>query len=236
MAARPPVHRPGYRDDYDHTKGRWDTQTSSTYSTDFECYEFIAEHVGPGSQTMETGLGFSTLCLANAGCHHTAMFLDPAEEAPLRAWADEHGIDLTGVRFVVGPSDVSLRGLPDDPVDLFFIDGGHGYPVPQLDWFYGASRLPEGGVLVLDDLQLWGPRQLDQFLGLDPRWERLASAFKWSGFRRLGSGPVAEEFDTQTFLPELSRSAQPSLPRRLRVSLSRHVPESVKAPVRRVLR
>jgi hypothetical protein len=233
---RPPVHRPGYRAGYEDTNGRWQTSTPTTHSTDFECYRFIAEHVSEGSVTMETGLGFSTICLALLGCHHTAMFLDAAEEAPLRAWTDERGIDLHRVRFVIGPSDASLRQMPEDPVDLFFIDGGHGYPLPQLDWFYGASRLPKGGVLVLDDLQLWGPRQLDQFLDLDPRWKRLERTLKWSAFRRMVSGSVAEDFDTQEFLPELPLSRTPTLRRRIHVGISRHLPERVKAPVRPILR
>jgi hypothetical protein len=75
------------------------------------------------------------------------------------------------VNFVVGRSDARLQVLAATPVDLFLIDGGHGYPLPQLDWFYGAHRLRAGGVLVLDDMQLWAPYQLDNFLLLDPRWE-----------------------------------------------------------------
>jgi hypothetical protein len=239
IADPPRVHRPGYRADYEDTNGLWWFDSSSpTHITDAECYEFVAKHVREGSVTMETGLGLSTICFALLGCEHTAMFLDPAEEAPLRAWADEHGIDMNGVRFVVGPSDESLRAMPDEAVDLFFIDGGHGYPTPQLDWFYGAARLRKNGVLVLDDVQLWGPHQLDQFLGLDPRWERLADGFKWSAFRRTIAGPVAEDFDAQGFLPVRSgpRPPRPSLRRRIHVGISRHLPEGVKAPMRRVLR
>lgn len=234
VADAPRVHRPGYRTDFDDTAGRWsfDSPEYQTYITSVSCYELIARHVGAGSVTMETGLGLSTIVFAALGCEHTTMFLDPGEEAPLRAWATEREIDLSGVDFVVGPSDVSLREMGDAPIDLFFIDGGHGYPLPQLDWFYGASRLREGGVLVLDDLQLWAPRQLDRFLGLDPRWERLAGDRKWSAFRRRSSGPVAEDFDTQPFLPE----RRPAVLQRARAIISRLLPERVKARIRRSAR
>jgi hypothetical protein len=85
----------------------------------------------------------------------THLFIDEREEVRLREWAAAHDIDLGYTTFVLGPSDESLRVLPPDPVDLFMIDGGHGYPLPQLDWFYGAGRLKAGGILVLDDIHLW---------------------------------------------------------------------------------
>jgi hypothetical protein len=121
----------------------------------------------------------------------------------VRTWAARHDVDLSTVRFIVGPADASLRSAEPTPIDLFLIDGGHGYPLPQLDWFYGASRLRAGGVLVIDDLQLWAPRQLHTFLDLDPRWEQLERTKKWAAFRRLVDGPVAEDFDAQQFLPTI---------------------------------
>jgi hypothetical protein len=39
-------------------------------------------------------------------------------------------------------------------LDLVFIDGSHGYPLPVIDWFYGAGLFRRGGVVVLDDVQL----------------------------------------------------------------------------------
>jgi hypothetical protein len=200
----PGVHRPEYRELEAHevASDEW-ARGSGTFTTDRSCYEFLAESVGSGSVTLETGLGLSTLIFALSGCDHTAMFLDSFEEDRVRGWATGHGIDLGSVRFVVGPSDASLRAAEQTPIDLFLIDGGHGYPLPQLDWFYGASRLRAGGVLVIDDLQLWAPSQLNIFLDLDPRWERADETKhhrKWSAYRRLVDGPVAEDFDAQGFL------------------------------------
>ena len=44
------------------------------------------------------------------------------------------------------PSDeVLVRQDPyDRPLDVVFVDGGHGFPVPMIDWFYGAGRLRRG--------------------------------------------------------------------------------------------
>jgi hypothetical protein len=236
FAANPPaVHRPGYTSSYDDAQGHFqpvDLAGGTTYYTNPTCYTTMSRHVGAGSVTMETGLGLSTVLFAMLGCDHTAMFLDADEEPPLRQWAASHDVDMSKVKFVVGPSDEGLRAFAGEAVDLFFIDGGHGYPLPQLDWFYGASRLPKGAILVLDDLQLWAPRQLDTFLGLDPRWERVSGDWNWSAHRRLVSGPVAEDFDKQAFLPLHA----PPLRKRVRDSISTKLPASIKDPLRRALR
>ena len=204
------IHRAGFADTDVANPEAWakitGTYATGTYTTDRDRYELIIRSVRPGSRTLETGSGLSTLIFATAGCEHTTLFLDPDEEIRLRAWADHHGIDLAGVTFIAGPSDESLRNLEPTPLDVFLIDGGHGYPLPILDWFYGASRLGVGGVLVIDDLQIWAPRQLDEFLTLDPRWEQLQHTQKWSAYRRLVDGPIAEDSPSQQFLPRTKLS------------------------------
>jgi hypothetical protein len=183
----PPLLHPGA------PQGVWRTEQS--------CYEFIAQHVDDTSVTLETGLGLSTVAFAMVGCHHTAVFHDPREGDQLRAWARQHDVNLDRVELFPGRSDLILPSLPADPLDLVFIDGGHAYPLPQLDWFYAASRLRRGGVLVIDDRQLWAPRQLIDFLSADPRWTQLAGTAKWAGFQRLFEWTFLEAWSDQDFLP-----------------------------------
>jgi hypothetical protein len=82
-----------------------------------------------------------------------------------------------------------------------FVDGGHGFPASIIDWYYAAGRLRDGGVVVLDDIQLASVRLgLFEFLDADPRWEPVAKTWKWAGIVRRGSGPLAEDWDAQPFL------------------------------------
>jgi methyltransferase family protein len=171
------------------------------WSTERSCYRFISEHTDESSRTLETGIGLSTVLFAILGSEHTALFLYPGEGDELRTWARTHDVDLEQVELLVDRSDLVLPSLPDDPLDLFFIDGGHGYPLPQLDWFYGGSRLRRGGILVVDDLELWAPHQLATFLNADPRWEPLGGTRKWRGYRRLSEGSLLEDWTEQRFLP-----------------------------------
>ncbi|HEY5110518.1 MAG TPA: class I SAM-dependent methyltransferase [Acidimicrobiales bacterium] len=178
----------------------WRTQTS--------CYRFIADQVGRGSRTLETGAGLSTVLFAAWGCDHLAVVPFPDEAVAVEAYCDSHGIDRTTLRFDLRPSEVALPTLVGDrELDLVFVDGCHGYPMPVVDWFYGAGMLRSGGVLVLDDLQLPQVRNLvDTFLDSDPRWERLRATDKWIAFRRTTSGPLAEMESEQAFFPLPPRS------------------------------
>ena len=44
-----------------------------------DCLEFLAATVQPGSRTLETGCGATTIVFAAAGSHHDAVFLDGFE-------------------------------------------------------------------------------------------------------------------------------------------------------------
>lgn len=57
------------------------------------------------------------------------------------------------------------------PLDLILIDGHHGFPTPFLDWYYTADPLRVGGLLIVDDTQLWTGHTLKQFLLRQPGWE-----------------------------------------------------------------
>lgn len=203
-----------------------DGAESGVWYTERACYEFIGEHAGPGSATLETGIGLSTVEFALLGCEHTSVFLDELEGTRLLEWAAAHGIDLSRVRLCSGGSEQVLPGLDGPSLDLVFIDGCHGYPLPQVDFVYSASRLRTGGILVVDDTQLWAPLQLAEFLDADPRWERLAGTTKWAAFRRLGHGTVAEEWDAQPFV------SVPPPP----VPITRRVAKSLPDPLQRAAR
>jgi hypothetical protein len=83
--------------------------------------------------------------------------------------------------------------------DLVLIDGSHAFPLPMVDWLYGAATLRAGGILVVDDIDLPGPRVLRTFLDQDPRWEALTGTQKWRAWRRLRGGTLSEDWTEQAF-------------------------------------
>jgi hypothetical protein len=173
------------------------------WRTDRSCYEFIATALPQeGACTLETGCGISTVLLAKWGAQHVSVVPWPREAEACREYFEERGLP-DRVTFEVGWSDEVLPRLTGPPLDLVLIDGGHGFPTPIIDWYYAAARLRQGGVVILDDLQLPQVRLgLMEFLDADPRWERAEATPKWAAYRRLTNGPLREEWRDQPFLEQ----------------------------------
>lgn len=175
---------------------------TGVWKTHRACYRFMADHLPERAHTLETGCGVSTVLFAAWGCDHVCVVPDAGQEEAVRDYCTQHGIDDSRLTFDLRSSDIALPSrLHDGELDLVFIDGCHGFPTAILDWYFAASRLRTGGCVVFDDTHL---RQVSagllEYLEKDDRWKSLASTAKWRAFRRLGSGPLGEEWDEQRFM------------------------------------
>lgn len=179
-----------------HTMGA-DTDELGTWATDRPVYELLLSEVRPGSATLETGSGISTALLGGLGASHTCVTPFAEEEERLRAWADRVGHDMSSVRFIIGSSADVLPTLSTAPLDVLLIDGGHGFPIPSIDWFYGARFLRDGGLLIIDDAHLPAVGSLIDYLDRDPGWRSVAQDTKWCAFRRVGTVPLLRDHHQQ---------------------------------------
>jgi precorrin-6B methylase 2 len=173
-----------------------------------DCLEFLAATVEPGQRTLETGCGATTIVLAATGAIHTAVFLDQSEGLAVQEWCAARKISTANVAFHPGSSSETLPRLEMGDLDLVMVDGCHGFPFPQLDWYYAASHLVTGGTLIVDDTHLSAPYELRRYLEHDPRWERIHVGTQWAAFRRLGSGSLDEEWTSQQFHQPIALRAQ----------------------------
>lgn len=169
------------------------------WRTDRSCYELIAAHCDQHSRTLETGLGLSTMLFVRLGTLHTCIAPWKTEVDSLLRHCHERKISTERLTLIQGFSDEILPTLPRTELDLVLIDGGHGFPTPIIDWYYGAGRLRKGGILVIDDIHLPAVRLVLDFLNADPRWTSMESTKKWVAYQRASSGSLQEEHSKQTF-------------------------------------
>lgn len=169
------------------------------WQTNRACYEFIITHCDNQARTLETGLGLSTMLFLKLGTLHTCIAPWKSEVQRLLSHCQDRNISTERLRIVQAFSEEILPQLPQDELDFVMIDGGHGFPTPMIDWYYGASRLCQGGILVIDDIHLPAVHILIDFLNADPRWESMQTSHKWVAYRRLSSGRLQEDHGKQRF-------------------------------------
>ena len=171
--------------------------------------EFINAHVRKGSTSVETGAGASTVVFAAAGAHHTTIAPYPEEFERVKAFCEAHAITTADIRFVPESSESALPKLDIDNLDFVFIDGSHSFPSPFIDWYYTAFKLKVGGIVVVDDLQLWTGTVLKQFLDAEPEWE-LIEVFAGRSAAFVKRQPVTElkNWMDQPFVARKSRAGR----------------------------
>lgn len=184
----------------------------AVWRTGRACYEFMASLVQPGCRTLETGTGASTAMFAAWGCDHTTIVPSERQANIILAYCAQKEIPTDLLRFDLRPSQVALPEMRDEPpFDLVFIDGAHGYPMPTIDWFYGASLLRKDGVVVFDDVKLPAVQVLlDSYLERDDRWQWLRGKSVFRAYRRTSLDTLGEDGTDRSILlgPKPSRKAR----------------------------
>jgi hypothetical protein len=163
--------------------------------------KYLDRSLTEDSVTLETGAGLSTIVFALNRCHHTVIVPDPNLAERIQQWCRENKVSTDRLNFVI---DTSQRVLPDlelpSDLDVCLIDGAHGFPLPFLDWFYMSQYLKSGGLVIVDDVQIWTGRVLFDFLSSEPDWNiEHAERLEFFGARRAGP-PTYSEWTDQPYV------------------------------------
>ena len=142
-----------------------------SYHLNEEVLAFLDENVRGDSKTLETGAGVSTILFAMKGTEHICMVPDREQVERIKEYCSRNKISAQRVDFKIDKSESALPKLESGRFDLVLIDGNHAFPTPFIDWYYTAPVLKTGGMLVIDDTQLWTGETLRNFLLSEPEWE-----------------------------------------------------------------
>ena len=151
-------------------------------------------------RTLETGSGSSTVVFAMKGTDHTIVTPIADEQTGIMSFCEEKDIPTDRLTFHIERSQNVLPKLDLTPLDLMLIDGGHAFPLPFLDFQYGSQWLGIGGLLLVDDTQLWTEKVLKDFLSEQPEWERLEEIGKTAVFRKIKEEPEFCEWTQQPYV------------------------------------
>jgi precorrin-6B methylase 2 len=158
-----------------------------------ETLDALAKHLGRQKvvNSIETGSGASTLLFSHLSQHHTVFALDEGNESISNIRYNPL-LRTSAVTFVEGPTQKTLptHQFPE-PLQAALIDGPHGYPFPDLEYYFVYPHLETGALLVIDDIQIRSIRNLFNFLRVD-RMFHLEEVVGTTAFFRRTEAPTLD--------------------------------------------
>lgn len=190
----------------------WPDGRPANWAVEPDVLRFLAAHLKPKMQTLETGAGQTTVAFAITGARHTCITPDVAQAERIQSYITTLMIEDT-VSFIHNSSDVALPsgdGIPNR-LDFVLIDGAHRFPFPILDWHYTQHRVPVGGFVAVDDYVMPSVRILHDFLCGEKEWELIKAFEVTSFFRRVETTVSMWDWADQAInKPHLERIARKS--------------------------
>jgi predicted O-methyltransferase YrrM len=191
---------------------------------------------GGVGRSIETGTGRTTLLFSHLSRNHTVFTVDDAGDGDsLRAVRTSPLLDAHTVSFVLGRTQETLRAYGfDAPLQLAYLDGPHGYPFPELEYWAVYPHIEAGGLLVIDDVHLRTVHNMFRFLRDDDMWDLVEVVGNTAFFRRTDA-PTVDPFGDGWWLQGHNKKftfAHLPLGQRLVARAKESTPE----PARRVLR
>jgi predicted O-methyltransferase YrrM len=142
----------------------------------------------PIMASAETGCGKSTIFLSRLSKTHKVFCLDDRGEgdgSSVEYFMKCPATSSENLEIIYGPTQLTLPKYEDHtPYDLVLIDGPHGYPFPDLEYYYFYPHLRIGGLLIVDDIHIPTIGRLADFISEDAMFELVEFIDTTAIFRR----------------------------------------------------
>lgn len=136
------------------------------------------------SCSMETGSGVSTIVFSHLSSNHTVFAVEYGNGSITNVKKSPLFNSDTTV-FVEGPTQ---KTLPDykfkEKLQVALIDGPHGYPFPDLEYYYIYPNLDVDALLIIDDIHIPTIHNMFEFIKADEMFEFLEIVGNTAFFRR----------------------------------------------------
>ena len=153
----------------------------------FQVLKTITKYVkefGPLSQSVETGSGFTTLLFSHLSENHLVFAFDEGDRS-ISAVKKSELFKAENVTFVEGPTQKTLPQYNfTKKFELALIDGPHGYPFPDLEYYYFYQNIVEGGLLLIDDIQIPTIHRMFEIVKAGDMFQLLTVVDNMAFFRR----------------------------------------------------
>ena len=164
-----------------------------------------AEGMGPIQHSVETGSGKTTLLFSHLSSHHTVFAVDAGES--MSRVKNSELFNAGSTTFVEGPTQ---RTLPTHVFahrhQIALIDGPHGYPFPDLEYYYFYPTIETGGLLIVDDIQIPSIGRMFDVIKADDMFELLTIVDGNTAFLRRTAVPLVDPLSDSWWLQGYNRA------------------------------
>ncbi len=173
--------------------------------------------------TAETGSGKSTLLFSHISPNHLVFSLDNGDS--MSAVKGSNLFRSERVTFIEGPTQKTLPAYKfSEKFDIVLIDGPHGYPFPDLEYFYFYPQIKTGGLLLVDDIAIPTIKSMFKILKAAYMWELLEVVDNFAVFKRTESpliDPYSDSWWLQGFNQPFERKSQ------RKAKIKKFIPQSI---------
>jgi hypothetical protein len=104
------------------------------------------------------------------------------------------------VKFIEGPTQKTLPNyIFNHKLQIVLIDGPHGYPFPELEYFFFYPNIEKNGLLLIDDIQIPTIRNMFKILKADDMWKLLDVIDDFAIFQRT-EAPLIDPYSDSWWL------------------------------------
>jgi predicted O-methyltransferase YrrM len=159
-------------------------------------------------RSVETGCGKSSIFLSRISSKHKIFCLDDRQNGDASSvgyFMNCPATRLENIETVFGPTQLTLPAYKDHvEYDLVLIDGPHGFPFPDLEYYFLYPHLKTNGLLVVDDIHIPTISRLADFISEDSMFEKVEFINTTAVFRRTDA-PVFDPFGDGWWLQNYNR-------------------------------
>lgn len=212
-----------------------------------QCLRAIVRHASERKihHSVETGSGKTTLLFSHLSEDHKVFSLNEfgaAVNGSITCVKDSPIFNAATVEWIEGPTQ---RTLPKyefhHKLQLALIDGPHGYPFPDMEYYFLYPHLDEGAVLIVNDIHIATIGHLFDFLKEDDMFRLLEVVDKTAFFERTAAplfDPYMDGWWQQNYNARRLPNLKPDSPRVMlyRGKLMKRAESLIWGPVRRRIR
>ena len=191
------------------------------------------------ARSVETGSGKTTLLFSHLSRDHK-VFAKENENHSITVVRDSPLLKRSTVKFFEGPTQVTLpQHKFQQKLQLALLDGPHGYPFPELEYYYLYPHLETNALLIVDDIHIPTIRRLFEFLSEDEMF-RLQDVVDTTAFFARTEAPLFDPLGDGWWLQTYNTKRFPaglpiSLTQKLRLLASTSLPPPLKRVIKRVI-